>query len=118
MYIKCNMCDACDNLLLHITPNDRFEFRYRFEDGLYLILPDKEIVLREVDLFCQGRPNLPESAVGDLFAEMLEVITQLIKEEEISILDIDEIENKLITEKYEKKWISEGYVEVYADGSW
>jgi len=113
------MCDAVDNMLLHVTSNDKFEFRYRYEDGLYLILPEKEIALREVDFFCQGRPNLPESAVGDLYAEMLEIIIKLIKENDnLEILDIDEIESKLIREKYQKKWISKGYIDVYADGSW
>ena len=56
MFIKCNMCDGADSLLIHLTTNDRYEIRYRFEEGLYLILPDKEIELRYVDDFCGGRP--------------------------------------------------------------
>ena len=61
MFIKCNMCDGADSLLIHLTTNDRYEIRYRFEEGLYLILPDKEIELRYVDDFCGGRPKLPYS---------------------------------------------------------
>ena len=120
MFIKCNMCDGADSLLIHLTTNDRYEIRYRYEEGLYLILTDKEIELREVDLYCQGRPGLPEYAVGDMYCELLEQIIKQIADvsEAETVIDIDEIECKLLTEKYEKEWQKNGYIDIDATGSW
>lgn len=120
MYIKCKFCDGVDNTLIYLADNDMYEFRYRFEDGLYLILSNKEIMLRDVDHWCMGRePDLRVSDVAELYEEMLEVIIEKITGENKSeVIDIDEIEETLIKEKYEQKWISKGLVKVYADGSW
>lgn len=71
MFIKCNMCDGCDFVLIHLTVNDRYEIRYHYEEGLFLILPDKEIQLRDMDCYCSGRPKLREYTVGDLYTDML-----------------------------------------------
>ena len=120
MFIKCNMCDGCDFVLIHLTVNDRYEIRYRYEEGLFLILPDKEIQLRDMDCYCSGRPKLREYAVGDLYTDMLESIISKIAVMENSegIIDIDKIESALLTEKYEHEWASKGYINISADGSW
>lgn len=114
MFIKCNMCDGADSLLIHLTTNDRYEIRYRFEEGLYLILPDKEIELRYVDDFCGGRPKLPVFTVGDMYCELLEQITKQIADasETETVIDIDDMERKLLTEKYEKEWQKNGYIDI------
>lgn len=119
MFIKCSYCDAVENVLIYLPENEIFEFRSRFDDGLYLILPNKKVMLRDIDHWCQGRPELPTSAVEDLYDEIVDTIAEmLISNEKISIIDIDEIERKLLSEKYEKEWISQKYIIVSEDGSW
>lgn len=51
---------------------------------------------------------------------MLEIIINRITEIEKAegIIDIDEIESMLLTEKYEQEWTSKGYIDICADGTW
>ena len=105
---------------IHLTVNDQYEIRYRYEDGLFLILPDKEIQLRDIDSYCFGRSKFHKYTVGDLYTNMLEIIINRITEIEKAegIIDIDEIESMLLTEKYEQEWTSKGYIDICADGTW
>ena len=119
MFIKCSYCDGVDNVLIHLPETEKFEFRYRYDDGLYLILPDREIMLRDMDYWCQGRLELPTYAVGDLYSEIVDTIAEmLINNEKISVVNIDRVEEKLVSEKYEKEWVSKEYISTSKDGSW
>lgn len=118
MFVKCSYCDGVDNVLINFPETEEYEIRFRYRDGLYLILPNKEIMLRDVDHWCDGRPNLPAWAVGDLYSEIVDVVTELlINDKKINCINIDEIEGKLL-KKYEKEWSSLGYITIDEDGSW
>ncbi len=120
MIIKCSHVDGVENAIINIPDSAYYEIRSRFEDGIYLILSDKEIQLRDIDFWCQGRsPELTSWAVTDLYDEMVDVIADILtNNEHISSIDIDEIENDLISKKYEQEWLSKGYITIREDGSW
>ena len=119
MFIKCSYCDGVDNVVINLPETEKFEIRCKYDDGLYLILPDEEIILRDIYHWCDGRPELPTYAVDELYSEIVDVIAKtLISDENIRSIDIDEIENKLLDEKYAKKWSSNGYITIDENGVW
>ncbi len=116
MFVKCSYFF---NSLIKLPENSYYEFKSEFDDGLYLILSNKEILLRDIDYWCQGRTELPSYAVYDLYSEIVDVIANLLtNDENIKIIDIDEIETDLINKNYEKAWLSRGYITISEDGSW
>ena len=109
MFIKYENCG--DNIVLIVPDSAMWQICYRSfdEDGndnchLYLIIEDKTILLRDTEYWCQGRPNLPYSAVGYLYEEIVDVIfAKIANEPNLKIIDIPSVENQLLNEKYEKK---------------
>lgn len=113
MFVKCSCADCVDNALINLPENDYYEFRSKSDDGIYLIFLNKEIQLRDIEHWCQGRPELPCCEVENLYDELVNVIANMLaNDENIKVLDFDKIESDLITEKYEKRWLSKGYVTV------
>ena len=101
----------CFRLINDSTPGDDY--------GLYLITDEKEILLRDTDCWCSGRPELPYTAVGAMYEEIVDIIASKIEAEpNLRIVDVNAIEGKLLSEKYEKKWLENGYVKLREDGSW
>ena len=115
-----------DNVILNLPDDKLWELRYRlFDDevmevyGLYIICGDKEIEIRDVECYAQGRPELPLSAVGDLYEDIVDKTGEMLAANPgLNFIDIDEIESKLLCEKYEKLWKEKGFIELAADGSW
>ena len=124
MFVKYEDCG--DNIIVNVPDSVTWKICYKLfdEDGyddcnLYLIVGDETILLRDTEYWCQGRPNLPYSAVGYLYEEIVDAIVAKIENDpNLRVIDISSIESKLLEEKYEKKWIEKGYVEVYPNGSW
>lgn len=118
MLIKYDDCG--DNTIINIP--DSLIWRICFiqydENGDYkgelcLIIGDETIVIRDLEYFCGGRPNLPVHAVCNLYEDIMNVISAKIESEpDLRMIDITSIESKLLKEKYEKKWIKEGYIVV------
>ena len=115
-----------DNVILNLPDDKRWELRYRlFDDevmgvyGLYIICEDKEIEIRDGEYYAQGRPELPLSAVGNLYEDIVDKAGEMLAANPgLSFIDIDEIESKLLCEKYEKLWKEKGFIAPAADGSW
>ena len=119
--------DIGDRVIMNLPDSACWEIRFRLfgEDtgcddyNLYLIYGDKEIVLRDTEYWCQGRRDLPYTAVGALYEEIVEVIgKKLALDPDLRIIDIEAIEEELIAAKYEKKWIEKGYIKPSDNGSW
>ena len=115
-----------DQVIVNVPDSSYWEIRFRlFDDNtgdddynLYLILGDKEFTLRDSDYWCQGR-DLPYTAVGALYEEIVEVIAeQIAKDPNLKFIDIGAIESELIDSKYQKAWLEKGYIKLDADGSW
>lgn len=118
MFVKCSNCEIGGHTFIHFPETDQYEFRYRFEDGLYLILPNKEVKLLDVDMMCSGK-SIPTYEVEALYCDSIDTIAEtLINNEKISVIDIDEIESKLLTETYEQRWISLQYISPDENGCW
>lgn len=124
MFIKYDSCG--DNIVINVPDSVCWKVCFKLLDdnccdsyNLYLIVEDKTILLRDTDYWCQGRPKLCYTEVGYMYEEIIDMIASKIKNEpNLRIIDIPEIKNKLLEEKYEKKWIEKGYVELCSDGSW
>jgi hypothetical protein len=124
MFIKYEDCG--DNIIVNVPDSLTWKICYKLFDeagnedcNLYLIVGEETILLRDAEYWCQGRTNLPYSAVGDLYEEIVNVIGAKIENEpNLRIIDISSIESKLLEDEFEKKWIEKGYVDVYPDGSW
>ncbi len=87
--------------------------------NLYLITDEETVVLRDVEYWCQGRPDLRYTAIGELFEEIVDVIAHKLEHEpDIRVIDIPAIENKLIEEKYEKMWMEKGFIKIDEHGRW
>lgn len=118
--------DIGDKVLMQIPAGSPWEIRYRlFSDPnddyykLCLITGDREITLDSADKWCQGRPKLPDSAVGVLFEEMIEVIAAKLEQDpDLKFLDIEEIEAGLIASRYEKLWLELGFITLSENGGW
>ena len=116
-----------DQVIANIPDSTYWEIRFRLftEDtgdddyNLYLIVGDREITLRDTDYWCQGRLALPYQAVGALYEEMVNVITEKIASDPtLKFIDITEIEAELIASKYEREWLDNGYIKLDANGCW
>ena len=115
-----------DKILINVPDSSVWEIRFRLfnEDGdedynLYLTIDGKEIELRDTDYWCQGRPQLSYRAVGEMYEEIVEIVTQMIAEEpNLRVIDIDEIEAELIEHKYAQLWLDKGFVKPNKNGSW
>ena len=115
-----------DKVVVNAPDNSYWEIRFKLFDcegnedyNLYLIIGEKEFMLRDVDYWCQGRWNLPYTAVGALYEEMVEVIAKRIAcEPNLKVIDVEAIESELLESKYKKKWLEKGFIELAADGSW
>ncbi len=60
---------------------------------------------------------MPDYEVGYLYEEILDIIsTKMENEPDLKVIGISSIENKLLNEKYEKRWIEKGYVTVDSNG--
>jgi len=124
MFIKYEF--FADPVLVYIPDSEPWEIRMKsvdengFEDcGLYLTASGAETQLTDSDIWCQGRPDLPRWAVGELYEEIIEVIAQkIIEESNLKVIDIPQIECRLLCEKYEKIWAERGYIEIAENGSW
>ena len=124
MFIKYEDCG--DSIIIHLPDSVCWRICFKlFDDngnddyGLYLNIEDKTILLRDTENWCQGRPNLSYTEVGSMYEEILDIIASKIENEpNLRMIDIPAIENKLLEEKYEKRWIEKGYVEVSPNGSW
>ena len=124
MFLKYDDCG--DNVIINLPNSVVWSIRYRlFHDegnedcNLYLIVDDRQILLRDTDNWCAGRPNLPYYAVRNMYEEIVDVIaTQIENKPTLTLIDLPAIENKLLKEKYEKMWIEKGYVELKPDGTW
>lgn len=119
MFVKSSFCDGCELALIHCPETECYEFRYRLEKGLYLQLPGRDVLLMPENLWREGRPKLPSSAVEDLCNAIVEEIARLLSGSEAPrVIDIDEIYSKLMAEKFEQEWVDRGYITLDADGSW
>ena len=124
MFVKYEVCD--DNIIINVPDSVTWKICYKvFDDdgnedySLYLIVGDEIILIRDVEYWCQGRPNLPYQAVGYLYEEIVDVIASKIEtESNLRMIDISEIESELLYGKYEKDWIENGYVKVSPNGGW
>ncbi len=77
----------------------------------------EHILLRAAEEWCSGRSDLPDYEVGYLYEEILDIIsTKMENEPDLKVIGISSIENKLLNEKYEKRWIEKGYVTVDSNG--
>ena len=82
MYIKYEYIG--DRSLLYIPPGKPWSLRFLMfnDDGdedysVYLTVGDsKPICVLEVDLFCQGSPNLPYYAVGHLYEDLIDLAAE------------------------------------------
>ena len=98
--------------VLNVSSNMYWELQTRlFDDcGLYLILVDKDIEIRDAFFWCAGT-NIPCDCISDLYEDILNTVAEkLLKNPLLYYIDIDEIENKLIKEKYEELWSKAGYI--------
>lgn len=116
--------DCGDQVLLNLPETAVWGIRFRmynargYEDyGLYLSIEGQTYCLRDTDAWCQGRPDLPESAVGKLYAEMLDQIAKQIAEQKVNFIDVQDIETTLIS-KHEKIWTEKGYIQPGLNGNW
>ncbi len=115
-----------DQVIVNVPDHELWELRFMLfdDDGydnynLYLIYRDKKTEIRETDFWTQGRPNLPYSAVGALYEEIVEVVCErLAGNPNLKIIDIDAIEDELIAQKYEKIWLDKNYVTKDSNGRW
>ncbi len=87
------------------------------EDGnMYLILEGKEYVIRDPEYWCIGR-KLPYHIVVYFYEDMLNVIMEELANNP-HVINIDKIENDMIENKYKKKWLDNGYIEIDDNGNW
>lgn len=118
--------DIGDRRLIHLPDSAYWELRFRLFDekgnddyGLYLILGEEEILLRDTDTLCQGRPELHYRAVGALYEAMVERVGERLAADPMPrIVDIDAIESELLEEKFYQQWLKKGYIQPDANGHW
>ena len=96
--------DDLGHSVIRIPDCSYFEFQSRYDEGLFLILPDREI--RMYDMFREG--PLPCERVYDLYNEIVDVIADMLTDENLTVIDVDAIENTLMN-KHKEEWISRGY---------
>ena len=123
MYVKYEFIG--DKALVNVPDSSLWEIRFRmFSDegddfGLYLIVNGEAFELRNTDFWCQGRPSLPYTAVGDLYEQIVETVAQRIAADpELRLIDIDAIETELIETRFAKLWLEKGFVKRDKNGSW
>ena len=123
MYVRCSFNG--DSFLIYVPETEKFEFRQRMAEsrdsaGLYLILSDKEIQLKSVDEWCSGRPELPVCAVYELYSGIIDTASEILSEKgaKTTIINIDEIEDKLLEEQFYNKWVVQGYAQPDDNGIW
>ena len=118
--------DIGDRRLIHLPDSARWELRFRlFDDkgnndyGLYLFLDEEEISVRDTDTLCQGRPELPYTAVGLLYAAIVDRVAERITSDPtLRLIDIDAIEAELLEEKFYQQWLNKGFIQPDANGHW
>ena len=123
MFIKYDDCG--DNVIINLPDSIPWKICFRmfnenaYDDfNLYLIMGEETILLRDTDYWCQGRSDLPYTAVGYMYEEMVDIIAKKIENDpNLRLIDISSIENELLG-KYEKIWIEKGYIEVDSNGRW
>ena len=87
---------------------------------LRLKIGEEDYVLGDVDRWCSGRANLPALEVICLYEDLFKQILDCIKSgTEHTIIDLIDLENNLISEKYGDRWLEKGYVTEDPDtGAW
>ena len=117
MYIKYEFIG--DRNLLFIPSGKHWSLRFLMfdEDGnedysVYLTVEgDKPIRVLDVDLFCQGNPDLPYYAVGHLYEDLVNLAAeQLANGPLLLLLDIPDLVRHLVETKYRALWSERGYV--------
>lgn len=117
MYIKYEFIG--DRNLLFIPSGKHWSLRFLMfdEDGsedysVYLTIEgDKPIRILDVDLFCQGNPDLPYYAVGHLYEDLIDLAAeQLASGPILLLLDIPDLVRHLVETKYRAIWCERGYV--------
>ena len=117
MYIKYEYIG--DRTLLSIPADKLWSLRFLMfdEDGnedysVYLTAEGSEpIQVLDVDLFCQGSPNLPYYAVGHLYEDLIDAAAnQLVSDPDTPLLDIPALVRRLVDTKYRDLWHKRGYV--------
>lgn len=117
MYIKYDYIG--DRTLLYLPPDKLWSLRFRMfdEDGdedysVYLTVDDGEpICVLDVDLFCQGSPNLPYYAVGHLYEDLIDAAADLlVRDPDLPLLDIPSLARRLVDTKYRDLWFRKGYI--------
>ena len=124
MFIKYE--DTGDMVLKNVPDSQPWELRWKMFDencaddgGLYLILDGRETLLLDTDRWCQGRPSLPDGAVGDLYRDLVEAAAKkLAADPALRLLDLDAIEDELLSSQYAERWIAKGYVTPDENGTW
>lgn len=103
--------DELGHSVIKIPENTYFEIKCKYDEGIFLILPDKEIQLFDImNRWCFGRPNLSSDRVYDLYNEIVDVAADMLANNEQTV-DLDAIEKSLMNRKYKDEWISHGYVD-------
>lgn len=78
---------------------------------LRLKIGEEDYVLGDVDHWCSGRANLSALEVICLYEDLFKQIQDCIKSgTEHTIIDLIDLENNLISEKYGDRWLEKGYV--------
>ena len=124
MYLKYE--DCVDKTIINLPAEKSWKICFKFfgddvlEDyNLYLMMDGETVLLLDTEDLCQGRPGLSSRAVGELYEEIIDVIAEkLEKEPDLRVIDIMAVMNKLLDEKYEKKWLEAGFITLDANGSW
>ncbi|MBQ6897992.1 MAG: hypothetical protein IJN70_03350 [Clostridia bacterium] len=124
MYLKYEDCG--DKIILNLPAEKSWKICFKlFDDdvaedyNLYLMMDGETVLLLDTEYLCQGRPELSYRAVGELYEEIIDVIAEkLEKEPDLRVIDIMAAMNKLLAEKYEKKWLDAGFITPDANGSW
>ena len=117
MYIKYEYIG--DRTLLSIPAGKLWSLRFLTFDkdgnedySVYLTVEGNEpICVLDVDLFCQGSPNLPYYAVGHLYEDLIDVAAEhLMDNPDPPLLDIPALAHRLVDTKYRDLWHKKGYI--------
>lgn len=117
MYIEYELIG--DRTLLYLPPGKPWSLQFRMfdEDGsedysVYLTVDGGEpIQVLDVDLFCQGSPDLPYYAVGHLYETLIDAVAEhLMDNPGTPLLDIPDLVRRLIEGKYYDLWHKKGYI--------
>lgn len=125
MYLKYDR--EGDQHLLFIPDGKRWAVYYalcddtgREDRGIYIRVEDEPpIRVLDTEYLCQGRPQLPHSAVGELYEEVIETISAAVKADStIHHIDMLAVVDRLIRVKYQEIWTLAGYIYPDDRGAW